>query len=198
MTLLQVFERYLKESLATFNVSDADYQRLVTHWQLVKEWNQRTDLTAIEEDQNAAWLHYRDSLEALTLDFTGPVLDAGSGAGFPGIPLAILRPNIPFTLLEPKRKRVSFLRVAATECRITNCSFLTQRIEDSPRPDFATIVTRATFSETRLFAAMAWLKPGGRLVAWRSDVLQSAHPSLEHWYEILGRRRLLQIWTKDT
>jgi len=64
-------------------------EQLAAHWQLVKQWNDKTNLTAITNESDAAWLHYRDCLELLAVVGPGSIADMGSGAGYPGLPLAI-------------------------------------------------------------------------------------------------------------
>ena len=80
------------------------------------KWNTRTNLTAIRKDSEVLLKHYADSVVMVDiLPRSGSVLDVGSGGGFPGIP-AIVRPDLTWRLLEPRQKRVSFLK--ATVARL--------------------------------------------------------------------------------
>ena len=170
-------------------------ESLWAHWELVKDWNARVNLTSITADADAAWLHYRDSLAGLTLLGEGPVVDMGSGAGFPGIPLAIACPGQRFCLVEPRRKRASFLRVVAARLGLANVTVLTGRSTDSPPEPFTALVTRATFSSpSDLTACLRWVAPGGRLIAYRaadSEILDQATHT--HSYSLDHHTRRLDV-----
>ncbi len=145
-------------------------EKLWAHWQLVRAWNSRINLTSIRSDEDAAWLHFRDSLEAAPHLGQGPVVDMGSGGGFPGIPLAIALPHISFTLVEPRRKRVSFLRAVVGRLNLANVDVIMGRSTDLPPQRFLSLVTRATFSgENQLEECLTWLAPGGKIIAFRGQ-----------------------------
>ena len=173
---------------------DKALAQLWAHWLLVKEWNARINLTAIEDDSEAAWLHYRDSLAALdSLPATGPIVDMGSGAGFPGIPLAIARPAQTFYLVEPRRKRVSFLRVVVSRLGLSNVVVHHGRSTDNPPELCEAVVSRATFSgEADLRACLRWLTPSGVLIAYRAGDSELLAQTLHSVSYSLGehRRRL--------
>ena len=157
------------EPLASHLSADAR-EMMFHHWSLVLSWNERTNLTAILDDAQAASHHYADSLAALPHLSAGPVLDIGSGGGFPGIPLAVAMPDITFHLLEPRRKRVSFLQASVARMGLKNVHVIHGRIQDTPPEVFSAAVTRATFSsEEDLALCLAWLKPGGPFLAYRAD-----------------------------
>jgi 16S rRNA (guanine527-N7)-methyltransferase len=167
---------------------------LSRHWDLVSAWNERVNLTAIDDALDAAWLHYRDSLEALAALVPGGITDIGSGAGYPGIPLAIAEPERQVTLVEPRRKRVSFLETVAARLGLGNVRVIEGRSEDTPKVLTANVVSRATFSDLRdLRACLKWVAPGGQLIAFRSDPSgdSAAHA---HPYRLGDETRLLEIW----
>lgn len=175
-------------------LTDEQYQLCEDHWRLVLAWNERVNLTAIKNDLEAAWLHYADSLAGLRHLRPGPVVDLGSGAGYPGIPLAIAAPDRPFLLVEPRQKRTSFLDVSATRLGLKNLRTRVGRSEDLPPEQFANVVTRATFSdEADLKNCLRWLSPGGRLIAWRADDLTSSATTVVR-YELNGKTHALHIW----
>lgn len=175
-------------------VSDQARELMEQHWRLVLLWNQRTNLTAITDDSEAAWLHYGDSLQALPLLEGQTLVDFGSGAGFPGIPLAIARPDLRVALVEPRRKRASFLEASVARLGLSNVRVLEGRAEDAPDRLYATGVTRATFSELGdLSRCLAWLEKGGRLIAYRAE--PDGEGSLfSQAYELRGARRYLVVW----
>jgi len=169
---------------------------LIEHWELVKAWNARVNLTSVLDDEEAAYRHYRDSLQGLPLLPAGAIVDFGSGAGFPGIPLAIASPDRTFTLLEPRRKRVSFLEVVAGRLGLRNVRIVLGASGDPPDRDYDGGVTRATFSSADgLQECLAWLVPGAPLIAYRSEALglpgATAHP-----YRVREVGRVLEVYTR--
>jgi 16S rRNA (guanine527-N7)-methyltransferase len=139
------------------------------HWRLICDGNTRTNLTAAADEETAAWRHYRDSLMGLDFLPGGPIVDFGSGAGFPGLVIAIVRPEWEVCLVEPRRKRAEFLELAVRTLELSNVQVLQAKMTSAPPQRYAHAVTRATFSDSRRFVdAAPWLQPGGTLVAWRA------------------------------
>jgi 16S rRNA (guanine527-N7)-methyltransferase len=171
--------------------------KLAAHWRLVVAWNRRTNLTTLTNPEEAAWFHYRDSLEALPFLPQGPIADIGSGAGFPGVPLAIASPERRFTLVETRRKRASFLATAAARLGLENAKVLQARSDELPRESWGAVVTRATFSrETDLLACLELLESGGVLIAFRGSEAPLLPDSERHQYEIQSVPRVLEIIRK--
>lgn len=110
--------------------------RLATHAELVMLWNERAGLTNIVAVQELVAKHYLDSLELLrhgvVAGSSGSLIDVGSGAGFPGLVLAICAPGLRVTLLEASAKKAAFLSLAATELGLTT-SVIHVRAEDFGR-----------------------------------------------------------------
>ncbi len=188
----------MREALrdAPVALPDAAIDQLVRHWELVKTWNARVNLTSILDDEEAAWRHYRDSVEALPLLPPGAVVDLGSGAGFPGVPLAVAAPDRAFTLVEPRRKRVSFLEVALARAGIANARVVCGASTDGPDRLYAAAVTRATFSSAEEIAAcLDWVAPGGPVIAYRSEPTGLAGTRV-HPYRLRDLDRVLEIWTR--
>jgi 16S rRNA (guanine(527)-N(7))-methyltransferase RsmG len=168
--------------------------RLARHWDLVTEWNPRLNLTAVLDPHEAAHLHYRDSLEAAPYLESGGVLDIGSGAGFPGIPLAVARDDLRFTLMEPRRKRRSFLLAAVAALGLDNVSVIDARHDQPPMYNSENIVTRATFSnEKDLQTAAKWLGANGQMIVYASNPPKGRF-SLLTSYQILERPRFLWLF----
>ena len=110
-------------------ISNAQINLMAAHWELLCQWNLRSNLTTILDPNEAAHLHYRDSLEVLPFLSPGSVADIGSGAGFPGVPIAIVG-DYPVTLVEPRRKRgLSKLRLS----RSHNARSTQRRLQQFPR-----------------------------------------------------------------
>jgi 16S rRNA (guanine527-N7)-methyltransferase len=151
------------------DVPDGAVERLTAYLDLLEKWNRVYNLTAIRERSRMVVEHLLDSLAIVPFVRSAPLLDVGSGAGLPGIPLAIARPEWPVTLLESNHKRCAFLRQAAIELDAGNISVCCERVEEfRPSAAFSTIVSRA-FSETQHFAraAAALLAPDGRMLAMK-------------------------------
>lgn len=184
----------LGHALADLQLPAGIVEACAVHWELMLRWNARTNLTAVTDPQEGAWLHYRDSLAALPLLGGGPIVDFGSGAGFPGLPLAMACPQWQFTLVEPRRKRASFLQNAVAHLRLSNVQVRLGRMEDAPDRAYAHAVTRATFSEDAVLRDGApWLADGGTLLAYRSEREATAALSV-HRYKLRSELRRIEIW----
>jgi len=185
---------FLEVALADVAEASACVPLLARHWEIVSRWQLRLNLTAIIEPQQVAWLHYRDSLEALSALQPGAVVDLGSGAGFPGIPLAICRPDTPVVLVEERRRKASFLETAVAELGLRNARVIHGRMEDAPNEGFDNAVTRATFSSNQdLTACCAWVKDGGRFIAMRSAASGLTGSEIRA-YRLQGSARMLEIF----
>jgi 16S rRNA (guanine527-N7)-methyltransferase len=172
---------------------------MAAHWELLLKWNQKTNLTAITDPKAAAFTHYADSLAAMGYLHVGPVLDVGSGGGFPGIVLAIALPHLQFTLLEPRQKRVSFLQTVQARLALDNVRVLCGRLEDAPDQVYAHAVSRAVFSDAQMFESTApWLASGGTMLAYRAadaPVAKTLCKLETQPYTIGGRTRRIDVWT---
>ena len=116
-------EALLRKGLAELGLDDGGTPSLLRYGELLLEKNKVMNLTAITEPQDVAALHFLDSAALLTLaGFRGKsVVDVGTGAGFPGMPMKILEPSIHMTLLDSLGKRITFLQEVCAEVNIV-CS----------------------------------------------------------------------------
>ena len=140
------FTAHLGEALRAMGVNlDARQEiRLLDYLALIGKWNRTYNLTAIHEPERMLTHHLLDSLSILGQVGPGPLLDVGSGAGLPGIPLAIARPDLKITLLDASQKRCGFMQQAAIELQLRNVSVVHARAEDfRPEIPFPQIVSRA-------------------------------------------------------
>ncbi|MGI8784945.1 MAG: 16S rRNA (guanine(527)-N(7))-methyltransferase RsmG [Acidobacteriota bacterium] len=103
-----------------FELSATQIDGCLQFYKLLVEWNQKLDLTSVTEPDRLARRHFLESFFAATHVPSGTrkLMDIGSGAGFPGIPTKILRPEIEVTLVEPRARRAAFLRAVASELRV--------------------------------------------------------------------------------
>ncbi len=114
----------------------------------LKKWNRAYNLTALKKDEDIIIKHFLDSLLYLRLIPDRPfyICDIGSGAGFPGVPIAIVRPDLKIDLIEPSRKKASFLRHIKRILSLKNIEVLEKRVEDIDKNLYDMAVTRALFS----------------------------------------------------
>ena len=109
------------------------------------KWNARTNLTAIRKDSEALLKHYADRCRDGEHSAGVAAFDVGSGGGFPGIPLSIVRPDLTWRLLEPRQKRVSFLKATVARLGLKNVEVIAARSDETPASTSDIAVTRATF-----------------------------------------------------
>ena len=118
------------------DVSRETFEQFVIYKNLLKEWNQKMNLTAITEDDEIFLKHFADSITIFNLNEvkkSNSVIDVGTGAGFPGLPMKIMKPSIELTCLDPLNKRLNFLREVSKELGFNDISFIHGRAEDVSR-----------------------------------------------------------------
>ena len=137
---------------------------------LLAKWNRTYNLTAVRDEAEMVAVHLLDSLAVLPhLGNISSLADVGSGAGLPGIPLALARPELQVTLIESSHKKASFLQQAKIELELANVGIHCGRVEQATGlPPFDAVISRA-FSELAEFVRLAGhlLAPGGRLMAMK-------------------------------
>ncbi len=139
----------------------------MTYLTELKKWNKAYNLTSLKTDEDIIVKHFLDSLLYLKVIPQGKlsVMDVGSGAGFPGIPIKIMRPEIVMYLVEPSRKKAGFLRHIISALGLEGIEVLERRIEEIKSLVVDAAMTRALF-DIKDFCrkAIPVLKEGGRLV----------------------------------
>lgn len=140
---------------------------LIDYIGLLARWNRAFNLTAVRDPLDMVSRHLLDSLAVLPWLCDGPVLDAGTGAGLPGIPLAVARPDLEFTLLDSNGKKTRFVRQVVSELGLKHVNVVQARLESyRPARKFATIVARALAPVRELHLTSRHLcRQGGRLLA---------------------------------
>jgi 16S rRNA (guanine527-N7)-methyltransferase len=151
-------------------------ERLLAYLALMAKWNKTYNLTAVRDPLAMVSHHLLDSLAVLPhLPMAvGTLADAGSGAGLPGIPLAIARPEWAVVLAEANQKKAAFLRQATIELQLHNASVHEGRVETwHPTPRFAIVISRA-FARLAQFARACahLLSSEGALVAMKGELRQ--------------------------
>ena len=144
-------------------------QRLLDYLALIEKWNRVYNLTAIREPEKMVSHHLLDSLAAAPHLHARRVLDVGSGAGLPGIPLALANPDMHVTVLDSNHKKVAFLNQAAMELKLKNAEVCAERVESwQTQNRFDVIISRA-FSDMGEFVRITrhLLAPGGMFAAMK-------------------------------
>ena len=142
----------------------------------LERWNRRVNLTAIRDLETMVSGHILDSLVVRPLLEGRRVIDVGTGAGFPGLPLAIAEPQIEFGLLDSNGKKISFVQHVIGELGLSNASAIRARAEDyAPAERFDTVIARALASIPKLLQLAGHLiREDGVLLA-----LKGKHPAAE-------------------
>jgi 16S rRNA (guanine527-N7)-methyltransferase len=134
----------------------ADVQeRLMNYVALLEKWNRVYNLTAVRGTQQIVSHHLLDSLAVVPHVDARTIVDVGSGAGLPGIPLALALPRTQVTLLDASQKKAAFLRQAGIELALENVNVVCGRVEAWRPPERFELVISRAFSDLRKFLALA-------------------------------------------
>lgn len=172
------------------HVTDLMQRRLADYVALLKKWNQTYNLSAIRNESDMVTQHVLDSLSIIPALQSSDLpfwprrwADIGSGAGLPGIPLAIVKPELEVTLVDAVEKKSAFQRQAKIELNLSNISVVTQRVETIAPGGFDALISRA-FAELADFITVAGhlLAPSGTIYAMKG-VLPANEMKLlpPHW-----------------
>lgn len=160
--------------------------RLLAYLDLLTHWNQAYNLTAVRHQREMVARHVLDSLSVLPWLHAESLLDAGTGAGLPGVPLAIMRPGLEVTLLDSAGKKIRFLRQVRRELGLANIYPLQQRLEHyAPQVKMAWVISRA-FSSLAQYAAGArhLLGPESKLLAMKGRYPAEEIAALPGWIRL--------------
>ncbi len=178
-------ETFIKE-LSTLNITPTkeQLQSLETYKNLLQEYNQKFNLTAIIQDEDIYLKHFYDCLtlkKALDLTQDLKVLDIGTGAGFPGLVLKIFFPNLKITLVEANAKKVLFLNTVIKTLELKDIECLNMRAENLPPEylEYFDIVTSRAVAKTNILMELAipYLKINGLFVPLKANIDQELEES---------------------
>ena len=187
-----MMEQRLRDGLAALGLSQEGVPSLLHFGQQLLETNKVMNLTAITEPDDVASLHFLDCAALLTLaDFQGrSVVDVGTGAGYPGMPLKLLEPSIEMTLLDSLGKRVHFLQGVCDELDLTGVSCIHGRAEEfaaQHREGFDFAVSRAVADLSVLCElCLPMVKVGGYFLAMKSVESDQELKHAKRGIEMLG------------
>jgi 16S rRNA (guanine527-N7)-methyltransferase len=129
--------------------------QITKYLDLLEHWNKIHNLTAIRERNKMLTHHIFDSLSILDLlPASGSVIDVGTGAGLPGIPLAIYRPDLKFYLIDSRQKKINFVKLVIDSLGLDNVFAISERIESFELQQPATVIVSRAFSELSKFASL--------------------------------------------
>ena len=185
-------EQRLQAGLTALGLPAEGVPSLLRYGELLVETNKVMNLTAITDAEEIASLHFLDSAALLTLeDFRNKsVVDVGTGAGFPGLPLRILEPTIRLTLLDSLGKRIQFLNRVCQELDLTDVACVHGRAEEfaaEHRESFDQAVSRAVAALPVLCElCLPLVRPGGKFLAMKSVDSNQELEAAKHAIETLG------------
>ncbi len=196
-----LYEKLLREVALglELDLSDRRFDQLTTHFALLVRWNQRINLTALRRHEQIATRHFEESLflakmlpqaTGLMPPVTGLIVDVGSGAGFPGLPLKVVHSAMPIVLLEPNKKKAAFLKEVVRSCALEGAEVRAERLSETARGNLA---GRASLVTMRAVAATAdvladfgrLLQSDGQIALFvgENDAAKLAKTAGFHWEE---------------
>ena len=187
----------LRDSLDKLKIqyNDEQIEQFRSYYELLTEWNKKINLTAITGYEDVVRKHFIDSIlicSLLDLNKDIRIIDVGTGAGFPGIPIKILNPDCRIVLLDSLNKRVRFLETVVDELELDNVECIHGRAEDVSREkkyraSFDLSVSRAVANLSTLCEyCIPFLKKGGMFVSYKSDKADDEINGSENAVRTLG------------
>ncbi len=184
-----------EELFNKFNIelSKEHYHNLCDYEEMLLEWNETINLTAITEDKEIWLKHFLDSCTINKyIDDNSKIIDVGTGAGFPSIPLRIMNNTLSFTLLDSLNKRIKFLREVTTILELDNIDFIHGRAEDVGndklyREKYDIVTARAVANMSTLSElCLPFIKVGGNFICMKAGDCQKEIEEAKHAITILG------------
>ena len=183
----------LAEKCSTWNISlsPAQLDQLDHYAEILVSYNEKVNLTAITSPEGIEDRHFTDSLLfAAQPEVQGKMVDVGTGAGFPGLPLRVLEPSIRLTLLDSLNKRIQFLETVCRELDLPDVACVHARAEEfaaEHRESFDLAVSRAVAALPVLCElCLPLVRPGGKFLAMKSVESDAELAAAQHAIAVLG------------
>lgn len=190
---IQEFSKELKEKAKLINIEleDKQIEKFYNYMKLLLEWNEKINLTAITEPKEVILKHFIDCATILKyIENNMSIVDVGTGAGFPGIPLNIINSNANYTLVDSLNKRINFLNEVIEKVKLQNINTVHSRIEDftkNNKESFDIATSRAVASLNILLEYLLPLvKVGGICICMKGSNAKEEIENASKALEILG------------
>ena len=190
---LTLFEKGLEE--LGIALSQEQKKQFITYYEYLVEKNKVMNLTAITEFDEVLQKHFVDSVlksEIFIKEDTKTLIDVGTGAGFPGVPLKIMYPELKVTLLDSLNKRINFLNEVIAALGLTGVETIHRRAEDFAKPGkcrekYDLCVSRAVANLSTLSEyCLPFVKVGGKFISYKSEKITEEMNAAQHAVKILG------------
>lgn len=178
-----------------YTLTEQQFDSFIRYYELLVSWNEKMNLTAITEFSDVLSKHFLDSLSVIKiidLNNVSSLIDIGTGAGFPGIPIKIMYPDLQVTLLDSLQKRIGFLNTVIDDLKLDNITAIHGRAEDFAKPDklresFDVCVSRAVSNLSSLTElCMPFVKIGGCFIPYKSEKANDELSNASNAIKILG------------
>lgn len=174
-------------------IDDNKIQKFYDYMNLLVEWNKKINLTAITEEKDIILKHFVDSLTVLNyIKENKSIVDVGTGAGFPGIPLAIMNDSLKITLVDSLNKRINFLNEVCNKINLENIKAIHARAEEfgqdnNYRESYDVAISRAVANLTVLAEYLLPLvKVGGKIICMKGPDIEEELKQAKSAIDILG------------
>ncbi len=186
---MQRCREIISQGLTSLNMTCSEQQLdcLVAFAGLIQKWNKTYNLTAIKNERDIARLHLLDSLAVQPHLYGERIADIGTGAGLPGIPLAVFCPHIQFTLLDSNSKKTRFVQQAVLELGLKNVQIEHARVEQfHPTQLFSTVIMRAFADLEKIMGLTSHLlDEQGVVLAMKANIQAHELASVVETYDVI-------------